>query len=96
MPESCLPVLCYTHDCSLCAVLLHAQIDKYRRSGIPVGSRVLHPGATDDFISGEHLNKVYGATGDKEDTSWRSNVSDKSLSRAFVLGVDVRFATSLS
>jgi hypothetical protein len=53
------------------------QIEKYRRSGIPVGSRALHPGLIDDFQSGEHLNKLFGKAGSEEDDSWRTQRSSE-------------------
>jgi len=47
-------------------------VQKYRKSAIPAGSRVLHPGIVDDFKSGDHLTKKYGAGGAKVDDAWRT------------------------
>jgi len=48
------------------------EIEKYRRSGIEPGSRVLHPGLVDDFRGGlAPQSMTYGRSGVKEDTSWK-------------------------
>lgn len=51
------------------------EVEKYRRSAIPPGARVLHHGIVDDFRSGEHEMRMYGRSGVKEDTSWRDKRS---------------------
>jgi hypothetical protein len=52
------------------------EVEKYRRSGIAPGARVLHPGLVDDFRSGLASPSVmYGRSGVKEDSSWKDKRS---------------------